>query len=81
MNAELPQHILSKRFSVKTWHPTSLSIRDSFNHLPNDEMLLTPQDKSFADPDGTGYAVHKDAKTHQLGDKVRLHDPYETGSL
>ena len=71
MNAELPQFILSKRFSVKTWYPASLSIRDSFNPVPNDEMLPTPQDKSAADPGCAGYAVHKDAKTHQLGDKVR----------
>ena len=71
VNAELPQFILSKRFSVKTWYPASLSIRDSFNPVPNDEMLPTLQDKSTADPGGAGYAVHKDAKTHQLGDKTR----------
>ena len=71
VNAELPQFILSKRFSVETWYPASLSIRDSFNPVPNDEMLPTLQDKSTADPGGAGYAVHKDAKTHQLGDKVR----------
>lgn len=72
VNVELPQFILSKRFSVKTWYPASISVRDSFNPVPNDEMLPTPQDKSTADPGSTGYAVHKDAKTHQLGDKVRL---------
>ena len=73
VNAELPQFILSKRFSVKTWYPASISVRNSFNPVPNDEMLPTPEDKSAADPGATGYAVHKDAKTHQLGDKVRPH--------
>ena len=73
VNAELPQFVLSKRFSVKTWYPASISIRSSFNPVPNDEMLPTPQDKSAADPIDTGYPVHKDAKIHQLGDKVRPH--------
>jgi len=73
VNAELPQFILSKRFSVKTWYPASISVRNSFNLVPNDEMLPTPEDKSAADPGATGYPVHKDAKTHQLGDKVRPH--------
>ena len=71
INAELPQFILLKKLSVKTWYPVSLSIRDSFNPVPIHEMLLTPQDKSAADPGSAGYAVHKDAKTHQLGEKVR----------
>lgn len=77
VNAELPQFILSKRFSVKTWYPANISIRNSFNPVPNDEMLPTPEDESTADSGATGYTVHKDAKTHQLGDKVRPHDPYE----
>lgn len=83
MNAELPQFILSKRFSVKTWYPASISVRNSFNPVPNDEMLPTPEDKSAADPGATGYPVHKEAKTHQLGDKVRrtLHDPCEKVTL
>ena len=71
VNAELPQFILSKRFSVKTWYPASISVRNSFNPVPNDEMLPTPDDKSATDPGATGYPVHKEAKTHQLGDKVR----------
>jgi len=73
VNAELPQFVLSKRFSVKTWYPASISVRNSFNPVPNDEMLPTPEDKPAAGPDDTGYVVHKDAKTHQLGDKVRPH--------
>ena len=80
VNAELPQFILSKRFSVKTWHPASISVRGSFNPVPNDEMLPTPQDKSAADPGDTGYPVHKEAKTHQLGDKVRPHTTHMKGS-
>ena len=77
VTAELPQFILSKRFSVKTWYPAGISVRGSFNPVPNDEMLPAPEDKSPASPDGTGYAVHKEAKTHQLGDKVWPHDLYE----
>jgi len=73
VNAELPQFILSKRFSAKTWYPASISVRNSFHPVPNDEMLPTPEDKPAADPSGTGYAVHKDVQTHQLGDKVRPH--------
>ena len=80
VNAELPQFILSKRFSVKTWYPASISVRDSFNPVPNDDMLPTPQDKSAADPGDTGYPVHKEAKTHQLGDKVRPHTTHMKGS-
>ena len=76
VNAELPEFVLSKRFSVKTWYPASISVRNSFNTVPNDEMLPTPEDKSAADPGGTGYAVHKDTRTHQLGDKVRPHAAY-----
>ena len=49
--------------------------RVSPNPVPNDEILPTQQDKSVADPGGTGYAVHKYAKTRQLGDKVRPHMP------
>ena len=77
MNAELPQFVLSKRFSVKTWYPASTSVRGSFNPVPNDEMLPTPQDKPVVDPGDTGYAIHKDLKTHQLGDKVRPHTAHE----
>jgi hypothetical protein len=73
VNAELPQFILSKRFSIKTWYPASILVRTSFNPVPDDEMLPTPEDKSAADPGDVGYAVHKDAKTHQLADKVRPH--------
>ena len=70
VNAGLPQFVLSRRFSAKTWYPASVSIRNSFNPIPNDEMLPTPGDKSAADPGDAGYPVHKEAKTHQLGDKV-----------
>ena len=72
-SAELPQFILSKRFSVKTWYPASIAVRSFFNPVPNDDMLPTPEDKSAAGLDAAGYAVHKDVKTHQLGDKVRFH--------
>lgn len=73
INAELPQFILSKRFWAKTWYPASISVRDSFNPVPNDEMLPAPGDKSATSAGDTGYPVHKDAKTHQLGDKVGPH--------
>lgn len=73
VDAGLPQFVLSKRFSVKAWYPAGISVRDSFNTVPNDEMLPTLQDKSAAVLGDTGYAVHKDATTHQLGDKVRPH--------
>lgn len=73
LNAELPQFILSKRFSAKTWYPASIFIRDSFNPVSNDEMLPAPEDKTATSEGGTGYPVHKDAKTHQLGDKVGPH--------
>ena len=73
VNAELPQFILSKRFSAKTWYPASISVRASFNSIPHDEMLPAPEDKLATNVGATGYPVHKDAKTHQLGDKVRSH--------
>lgn len=72
MNVELPQFILSKRFSGKTWYPASISVRNYFTPVPNDDMLPAPEDKSAADPGDIGYSVHKDVKTHQLGDKVRF---------
>ena len=80
-NAELPQFILSKRFSVKTWYPANIAIRSSFNPVPNDDMLPAPEDKSAAGSDVTGYAVHKDVKTHPLGDKVRFHTMHVNESL
>lgn len=77
MNVELPQFILSKRFSAKTWYPASIFVRDSFNLVPSDEMVPAPEDKLASNMGGAGNAVHKDAKTHQLGDKVGPHSPYE----
>lgn len=70
MSVELPQFILSNRFSAKTWYPASISVRDSFNPVPNDEMLPTPEHKSATSTDVAGYPIHEDAKTHKLGDKV-----------
>jgi endoribonuclease Dicer len=79
VNVELPQFILSKRFSAKSWYPASISVRDSSNPVPDDDMLPAPEDKSTTCADDAGYAVHKDAKTHQLGDKVGPHTIHTKG--
>jgi hypothetical protein len=81
MNVGLPQFILSKRFSAKTWYPASISVRDSFNPVPNDAMLPTPEQKSATSVSDAGYPVHKDAKTHQLGDKVGPYAINTTGAF
>lgn len=73
VNSDLPQFILSKRFTMKTWYPASISLRDGFVAVPNDDMLPGPEDKAVGEPDDTGYFVHKDLGTHQLGDKVWFH--------
>lgn len=58
---------------MKTWYPASISLRDGFVAVPNDDMLPGPEDKAVGEPDDTGYFVHKDLGTHQLGDKVWFH--------